>query len=198
MKHFKTTIGRNTGQFNVLSPHLFSRPAPAADTQTAAALCCSSLLVCLRLLVVLTDLEVTQLVRLLVRRHHSQPVTEVVLLQVLLSQILQIPFGELLLRRDVDLVLHAADLDDVTEVPRLPVDLYPLFEEGFKVGRVQDPVLHRVGQVQGELPSSSLLGLLADCRPLLFDLSGKNSRNNIRAGKAGDCLGPLTKRNPDG
>ena len=40
----------------------------------------------------------------------------------------------------------------------------------YKVGRVQDPVLHRVGQVQGELPSSSLLGLLADCRPLLFDL----------------------------
>lgn len=55
---------------------------------------CDRLLVCLRLLVVLADLEVTQLVRLLVRRHHSQPITEVVLLQVLLCEVLQIPGGE--------------------------------------------------------------------------------------------------------
>lgn len=50
---------------------------------THKQLCRSRLLVCLRLLVVLADLEVTQLVRLLVRRHHSEPVTQVVLLQVL-------------------------------------------------------------------------------------------------------------------
>jgi len=67
--------------------HLFS----CWHTQTALELCCSFSLVCLRLLVVLTDLEVTQLIRLLVGRHHSQPVTEVVLLQVLLCQVLQIP-----------------------------------------------------------------------------------------------------------
>lgn len=47
------------------------------------------------------------------------------------------PFGELLLRRDVDLVLHAANLDDVTQVPCLSVDLYPLFEEGFLLDRAQ-------------------------------------------------------------
>lgn len=41
------------------------------------------------------------------------------------------PFGELLVGRDVDLVLQAANLHDVTQVPRLPVDLDPLFEEGF-------------------------------------------------------------------
>lgn len=57
-------------------------------------LLCSSvapLLVCLRLLVVLADLEVTQLIRLLVRCHHPEPVTQVVLLQVLLGEILQVP-----------------------------------------------------------------------------------------------------------
>lgn len=75
-------------------PLLFSFPAPAADTQTSATLCCSRLLVCLRLLVVLADLEVTQLVRLLVRRHHSKPVTQVVLLQVLFCKVLQIPVGK--------------------------------------------------------------------------------------------------------
>lgn len=42
-------------------------------------------------LVVLADLEVSQLVSLLVRSHHSQPVTEVVFLQVLLGEVLQIP-----------------------------------------------------------------------------------------------------------
>lgn len=40
-------------------------------------------LVCLGL-VVLTDLEVSQLVRLFIRRHHTQPVSQVILLQVFL------------------------------------------------------------------------------------------------------------------
>lgn len=69
-------------------PRLFSGHTDSCE------LCCDRLLVCLRLLVVLADLEVTQLVRLLVRRHHSQPITEVVLLQVLLREVLQIPGGE--------------------------------------------------------------------------------------------------------
>lgn len=60
-------------------PHLFSS---------------SFLLVCLGLLVILTDLEVPQLVRLLIASHHTQPVPQVVLLQVLLCQILQIPGAE--------------------------------------------------------------------------------------------------------
>lgn len=69
----------------VIFPHLLSSLSPAV------ALCWGRLLVRLRLLVVLTDLEVTQLVRLLVWRHHPEPVTQVVLLQVLLCQVLQIP-----------------------------------------------------------------------------------------------------------
>lgn len=47
------------------------------------------------------------------------------------------PLGELLLRRDVDLVLHAADLDDVSQIACLSVDLNPLFEEGFLLNRLQ-------------------------------------------------------------
>lgn len=47
------------------------------------------------------------------------------------------PFRELLLGRDVDLVFHAADLNDVTQVPGLPVHLDPLFEEGFLLDRAQ-------------------------------------------------------------
>lgn len=40
----------------------------------------------------------------------------------------------------------------------------------YEVCGVQDPVLHWVGQVQGELPDSSPFGLLASGWPLLFDL----------------------------
>ncbi|PWA25077.1 hypothetical protein CCH79_00019074 [Gambusia affinis] len=47
------------------------------------------------------------------------------------------PLGELFLRRYVDLVLHAADLDDVPQVPRLPVHLDPLLQERFLSHRAQ-------------------------------------------------------------
>lgn len=115
-------------------------------------------LVRLRLVVVLADLEVAQLVRLFVGRHHPQPVAEVVLLQVLLCQVLEVPGGEetgqltasghlvpsahsplreLLLRRDVDLVLHAADTHYVTKVTCLAVDLDPLLQEGFLSERAE-------------------------------------------------------------
>lgn len=59
-------------------------------TETCRALMQLSL-VGLWLFVVLTDLEVAQLVRLLVGRHHPQPVPQIVLLQVLLRQVLQVP-----------------------------------------------------------------------------------------------------------
>lgn len=143
------------------------------------------------------------------------------------------PFGELLLGRDVDFVLHAADLHNVSQVPRLPVHLDPLFEEDlllgraewctreenpsqagaregnpspkaeltfgnhaehqtlqlctglcgqfhsqirtYKVCRVQDAVLHRMGEVQGELPQSSLLAPLANWGSLRFHLLQSNS-----------------------
>lgn len=50
----------------------------------------------------------------------------------------------------------------------------------YKVCRVQDAVLHRVGQVQGELPDSPLFGLLANSWPLLFDLRREDQAQNFR------------------
>lgn len=43
------------------------------------------------LLLILVDLEVAQFIALLGVRYYTQPVTQVVLLEVLLGQILQIP-----------------------------------------------------------------------------------------------------------
>lgn len=45
------------------------------------------------------------------------------------------PFRKLLLRCDIDLVLHAADMNDVAQIPCFTVDLDPLFEEGFLLER---------------------------------------------------------------
>lgn len=56
----------------------------------------------------------------------------------------------------------------------------------YKVCRVQDAVLHRVGQVQGELPDSPLFGLPADSRPLLFDLRREHGQaQNFRPDSCG-------------
>ena len=55
----------------------------------------SSLIVCVFVLILLiVDLEVAQFVRVPRRRDHTQPVTKVVLLQVLLRQVLQVPSTE--------------------------------------------------------------------------------------------------------
>ena len=49
------------------------------------------LIIIFLLFLILVDLEVTQLVALLGVGHHSEPVSQVVLLQVLFSEVLQIP-----------------------------------------------------------------------------------------------------------
>ena len=46
------------------------------------------------LILLVVDLEVAQFVRVSRRRDHAQPVTQVVLLQVLLRQVLQVPSTE--------------------------------------------------------------------------------------------------------
>jgi len=51
-----------------------------------------SLIICVFILILLVvDLEVAQLVRVFRRGDHTQPVTQVVLLHVLLRQVLQVP-----------------------------------------------------------------------------------------------------------
>lgn len=45
------------------------------------------------------------------------------------------PFRKLLLRRDIDLVFHAADMNDVAQIPGFTIDLDPLFDESFLLER---------------------------------------------------------------
>lgn len=75
------------------------------------------------LVVVGTDPEVTQLVRVLLVGNHTDPITETVLLQVLLGQVLEVGLGEVDIGADVQLQLGALEGDVVAQVVHLAVDL---------------------------------------------------------------------------
>jgi hypothetical protein len=118
----------------------------------------SSLFVVLLLLVILVvDLEVAELVGVLGRCHHAQPVPKVVLLQVLLRQVLKVALGERHRRRHDDLILLLGEGDVLAEVLGLSGNLDALLEVGLEVTAVHDAVLDGVRAVDGE----PKLGLLA-------------------------------------
>merc|ERR1712046_260518 len=56
--------------------------------------------------VLVVDVVVPQLVRRLGRRNHVQPIAQLLLLQVLLREVLEIPLGQRRLRVDKDLGSH--------------------------------------------------------------------------------------------
>jgi len=82
-----------------------------------------SLLGIVVLVVVGADSEVTQLVRVLLVGHHTDPVTQAVLLQVLLGQVLEVGLGEVHIGADMELQLGALEGDVVAQVVHLAVDL---------------------------------------------------------------------------
>lgn len=95
-----------------------------------------------RLLVILVivgtvHLDVVELegVDSLARRDDSQPVSELVLLQELLGEVLQVSARELSVCDDNDLASSLArDLDSLTEVSRSSIDLDSVVQEFFECG----------------------------------------------------------------
>ena len=75
------------------------------------------------LFLVVVDLEVAELIRVLGSSYNTQPISEVVLLQVLLCQILQVTLAEWHSGSEDNLVLVAAESDVFTEVTGLSSDL---------------------------------------------------------------------------
>ncbi len=119
----------------------------------------SSLLVVLLLfLLVVVDLEVPELVGVLGGGHDAQPVPQVVLLEVLLGQVLEVPLAEGHGGGEHEPVLLPGEGDVLAEVARLAADLDALPQVGLEVAAVHDAVLDRVGAVDGE----AQLGLLVD------------------------------------
>merc|ERR1719158_165505 len=117
-----------------------------------------SLLVALFLLIILVvDLEVSELVAVLGGSNHAEPVPQIVLLQVLLGQVLEVPLGEGSGGGEAELVLLPHEGHLLAKVVGLASDLDPLVQVLLEVLAVHDAILHGVGAVDGELEGQLVL-----------------------------------------
>merc|ERR1719213_950039 len=109
------------------------------------------------LIVVIVDLEVSQLVAVLGVGNHTQPVPQVVFLQVLFGEVLKVALGEGGGGGDCNLVLLPDKSDFLAEVIGFATNLDPLAQVLLEVLAVHDTVLDRVGAVNGELEGQFVL-----------------------------------------
>lgn len=107
------------------------------------------------------DVEETDLVRGLGGGDDTEPVTELLLLKELLDQVLEVTLGEGSLGLNDDLGLLASDLDGLSELTSLTVNLDAGLQEVGEVIGVDD-LLSSVA-LNGELDLSLLSNLLLQC-----------------------------------
>merc|ERR1719367_2406588 len=122
------------------------------------------------LIVVVVDLEVSQLVAVLGVGNHTKPIPQVVFLQVLLGEVLRGALGEGGGGGDGNLVLLPDEGDLLAEVVGFATHLDPLAQVLLEVLAVHDAVLNWVGAVDGELEGQ--LVLLAASLALQLLLAG--------------------------
>lgn len=104
------------------------------------------------LLALTNDVEELQAVLALAGADHTEPVTELLLLQKLLGQVLEVATGEVLVCDDLDLaVAEVGDGNVVAEVTGAALDLDALLEEGGESRGVEDAVLGWLLGVDDEL-----------------------------------------------
>lgn len=144
--------------YHKLSEHSFRsvKVSEASSTELTEELAPNSLwlrrLVLLLLTLVTNNVEELEGVLALVGADDTEPVTELLLLQKLLGQVLEVAAGELLVGDDLDAAIaEVGDVDGVAEVAGQTVDLDALLQEGGEGGRVEDAVLGRLGGVDHEL-----------------------------------------------
>merc|ERR1712027_224077 len=128
------------------------------------------LVVLFLLIVVVVDLEVSQLIAVLGVGNHTQPVPRVVFLQVLLGEVFKVALGEGGGVGDGDLVLLPDKSDLLAEVVGFATNLDPLAQVLFEVLAVHDAFLDWMGAVNGELEGQ--LVLLAASLALQLLLAG--------------------------
>lgn len=113
----------------------------------------------LSLFLILANVEVAKLISLLIAGNNVEPVTELVLLQELLSQILQVTLGVSNAHTSDSNLATAgitANLNGVTKLTSFAINLELVMEEVLKGGSVEDGVLDGATAVNNELA-----GLLA-------------------------------------
>lgn len=87
-------------------------------------------------------------------------ITELLLLEVLLGQVLQVSLGEGELGGDADLGLVSGEGDLGAEVSGLAVHLDLVVQELLEAGNIKDGIGHRGAAVNHELGNGGLLGAL--------------------------------------
>ena len=97
------------------------------------------------------DLEVSQLIGVFLVCDHPEPVSEVVLLQILLGEVLEISLGEGDVGGEYQLGLLPVKNDLLAEVLGLAGNLDALMKVFLEVPAVHDAVLDGVSAVDGEL-----------------------------------------------
>merc|ERR1719304_104731 len=106
----------------------------------------SILIFILRLFIV--DLEVSELVAILGGGNHTKPITQVVLLQVFLGQILQVSLGEGNIRCQSNLCFLSLHGQLLAKVVGLASNLDALMKIFFKISTVHNAILNRVSAVK--------------------------------------------------
>merc|ERR1712063_160325 len=111
--------------------------------------------------VVADNVEEAELVNALGGGNDAEPVTELLLLEELLGEVLEVATGELLVRNDLDLSLALlADLDGVAKVTSAALNLDAVVKELLESLDVEDLVVDGLRAVDDEL-LGDLLALLA-------------------------------------
>lgn len=91
------------------------------------------------ILLIIDNIEEPELVHALTSRDNTQPIPQLLLLQVLLREVLEVSTTELLVRDDFNFALALlADLDCVAEVAGAAVDLYAVVQELLEGCEVED------------------------------------------------------------
>jgi len=103
------------------------------------------------------NVEEADLIRRLVVGNNSEPVTELLLLEELLDEVLKVTLREGSLGLNRDLGLLAGDLDGLTELASLAVDLDAVVQELLQILRDEDVVLSGGRALNRELEVLSLL-----------------------------------------
>lgn len=119
-------------------------------------------LVLLLLTLLTNNVEELEAVLALVGGDDTEPVTELLLLEELLGQVLEVATGELLVSDDLDAaVTEVGDGDALAEVAGEAVNLDALLQEGGEGAGVEDTVVHGLGGVDDELFARFVLATFA-------------------------------------
>merc|ERR1719154_71621 len=127
----------------------------------------TSLVLILFLLLFIVDLEIAELVAVFCGCYNTEPVTEIVLLQILLRQVLEISLGECNVGSHNQLGFGSLNSDVVAEVSSFTIDLDPVMKVLLEVSGVHDAILDGLSAVEDKLVLNLLLRSPFD---VLFDV----------------------------